>query len=287
MKVVLIVGSECNTKCKHCYIVDATRRSPKNAVETVMALKGQGHEVVIAGGEVLMEPEYLKAYQRAGQKHLLTNGILLKTNPELYDLMRDHGIEQLTFSIHFDIDARLRSVPERFVAERVREARQRGFRVQVTTLITPENVDGIAAMCERSVSYGVNILQFNRFVQMGRGEESQEHALSEEQIERFFSQVEEQRKRFSKDVLVIKPNGNFGPRPGSKGESLAYENKYCPAGIDLVGIDPDGKVYGCPFTMNDDAVIGRFVDGKIIIEKEFSDGRRDTCMAHLLHEKSR
>jgi len=32
---------------------------------------------------------------------------------------------------------------------------------------------------------------------------------------------------------------------------------YCPAGRDLVAIDPQNRVYGCPFSMHPNSVIGR------------------------------
>jgi len=283
-KVVIVVSNECNIKCKHCYLPEITPRSPEDTLEATVSLQNQGYGILIAGGEILLNPDYLKAYEQAGQTYLLTNGILLKQKPGLFDLIRQHGIRQLVFSLHFDIDKGLRSVPEMFVAERIKEAKQKGFTIKVTTVVTPENIADIDTMCERAITYGIDILQFNRFVQMGNDPDTEGYNLSDTQIQRFFDSVMNLRKRFPKELLEIRPNGNFGPRSGSKGDLLARENRYCPAGTGLMAIDSNNLVYGCPFTMRQDAVIGRYTNGKIVIERELLAGKKDTCIAHLLSD---
>lgn len=285
-KVVVVANSKCNMKCNHCYLSSVSRRrNPEDTLEVVISLQRKGHEVVIAGGEILLEPDYLKAYKQAGQTYLLTNGLLFKQKPELYGLVQNYGIKQLTFSIHFNIEDRLQSVPELFVVDRIREAKQRGFKVKVTTVVIPENVDSIGTMCGRAVKYGVNILQFDRFVQMGRGEGAEEYVLSDDQVRRFFDHIEEARRRFSKEQLEIRLHGNFGPRPGSRGDCLARENRYCPAGIGLLAIDPYDRVYGCPFAMHKNAIVGHYSNGKIVVKQGLLGNRRDTCIAHLLSSR--
>jgi MoaA/NifB/PqqE/SkfB family radical SAM enzyme len=277
-----MVNSECNVKCKHCYLPYSGSRDPENTLETVKQLQASGHSVVIAGSETLLNPDYLKAYQQAEQNYLLTNGILLDKGNSLYELLNQHGIEKLTFSIHFGIQKDLKSVPESLVARVVQESKRRGFQTQVTTTITSANYLSIDEICDKSVRYGADIIQFDRLVQIGRGTEMESEALTAEQIAEFFGQIVEVRKKYPKEVLEIKPHGNFGPRPGSKGETLANENSYCPAGRDLVAIDPQNRVYGCPFSMHPNSVIGRYENGRIVRNRELLDGRRDTCITHLL-----
>jgi MoaA/NifB/PqqE/SkfB family radical SAM enzyme len=278
MKVVLMVNSECNVQCKHCYLPYSGERTPEDTLRTVKQLQDNGHEVMIAGSETLLNPEYLKAYQQAGQDYLLTNGILLNQNPSLYDALKDHGIEKLGFSIHFGVQEDLKSVPENLVARVLKESKERGFITQVATTITSQNYQDVEEMCERSVEYGADMIQFLRFVQLGRGEQIGQNALTPEQIEEFFQQIDEAREKFPKSVLEIRPHGNFGPKPGSKGEAMARANNYCSAGKDLAAIDPENRVYGCPYSMG--SVIGRFEDGEIVIDIDIE--KRDTCIAHAL-----
>ena len=282
MKVVLMVNSGCNARCQHCYIPYTSARSPENALNTIAQLQENGHEVIVAGSEVLLDERYLACYEKAGQKYLLTNGIVLGQRPGLFERIRAHGIEELVISLHFDIDRSLRSVPDRVVKEHVIKAKRKGFRVKVVTIVTPGNCMSIASMCARAVEMGADTLQFNRFVRMGRGENRPELGMSAEQIDAFFAQIEEARDRYPRETLCIRPHGTFGPRAGSKGERLAHENRYCPAGIDLAAVDPDNKVYGCPFSMKEGAVIGYHENGKIIIEGELLCGKRNTCIAHEL-----
>lgn len=277
-----MVNSECNAKCKHCYLPYTGSRNPENALEAVKRLQANGHTVIIAGSETLLNPDYLKAYQQAGQKYLLTNGILLNQNKALYELLKQYGIEKLAFSIHFGIQNNLGSVPENLVASVLRESKKRGFQTQTTATITSANYSIIDEMCKKSIIYGANAIQFNRLVQIGRGNEMESNVLTREQISEFFKQIIEVRKKYSKSILEINIHGNFGPRPGSKGEILSIQNNYCLAGRNIVAIDPQNKVYGCPFSMHPKNIIGRYENGQLIIEKELLNERRDTCIAHLL-----
>jgi len=278
MQTILMLNSRCNAKCQHCYIPYHGERSPENAIETVKQLQSQGHQVIVAGSETLLNPEYLKAYQQAGQDYLLTNGIVLSKNPALYDKLQQHGIKQLTFSLILGIDD---CVSEDLVAKVLKESKERNFKTQITTVITSLNYDTIEQMCEKAVEYKADILQFNRFVKLGAGTNITDMALTEEQVSEFFEQIVHVREIYDKSTLEIRPHGSFGPRPGSKGELLAKENNYCPAGKDLVVIDPNDNVYGCPYTMS--TVIGKFENGEIKIEKDLLDGKRNVCLAHLVN----
>lgn len=279
MEVGLFVNSKCNAGCKHCYIEYSGERSPENTLETVKQLQSLGHKVTIAGSEVLLNPEYLKSYQQAGHDRVLTNGIILDQDKSLYDLLRAYGIEKLVFSIHFGIEKNLKSVPEELVARVIRESKMRGFVVWVLTVITPQNYDSIAEMCKRVAEYEVDTFYPMQIV----AHKPELSGLTPKQLEIFFSEIAKIKEQYSKSDLEIKLRGNFGPRPGSKkSEKAAKKNKFCPAGKDLVVIDPQNNVYGCPFLMQEKNIIGKYKDGEIIIEKDLLDGKRDTCIAHLL-----
>ena len=280
MNIIMMVNSECNAGCKHCYLPYSGSRNSEDALQMVKDLQSKGNTVEVAGSETLLDPEYLKAYQQAGQKHLLTNGILLEQDKSLYMLLRQYGIEMLGFSIHFGIQEDLNAVPEDLVARVIKESKEQGFKVQVAATITASNYDLIEEMCERSIDYGADKLKLYKIVRLGRA--SDMDTLSPEQVNVFFEQIDEARKRFPKSVLEIRPYGNFGPRPGSIGEALAKQNAYCPAGKDIVAIDPQNNVYGCPFTMGPENAIGKYKDGEIIITRELAGGRRDCCLIDII-----
>ncbi len=277
---ILMVSSECNAKCQHCYLPYTGSRNPDDTLDAVLRLQERGHQVILAGAENLMNPEYLKSYEAAGQKHILTNGLILNEDKSLYGLLKFHGIEELILSLHFGIENELKSVPETVVKEVIKEAKNRGFSVQVTTTITSQNYLQVQEMCEKARQYGADRLHFGRFIPAGRGRNNAHLKLDGTQVAEFFRQLLEVRGCYN--PLEIRAKGYFGPRPGSLGELLAEINCYCPAGIFTVTIDPDNNVYGCPFTMGKENIIGRFED-KIIIDRQILPEKRDTCIAHLVH----
>jgi len=281
MKVVLMVNSECNMKCTDCYIPYKGHRDPEETLETVMELQDKGISVIIAGSETLLNRDYLKSYKQTGQGYLLTNGVLLHGDESLYDQLREHEIEKIALSMHFGIEKIIKSFPEKKVAKVLEEANKRGFITQISTTITSMNYKMIEEMCKKASGYGADILHFNRFIRLGRGLNLPKLSINQEQVEEFFRQVTEMRKIYPKSTLEIDLQGSLGPRTGSKGEIMARENSYCPAGRDLIAIDPHNYVYGCPLTMN--SCIGRYENNRIVIERDLLEGRRDTCIANLIN----
>jgi MoaA/NifB/PqqE/SkfB family radical SAM enzyme len=278
MHVVLMVNSKCNKQCKHCYLPYTGFRTPTETLKTIDELQKDNHTITIAGSETLLDTDYLAAYKKIGQNYLLTNGILLNDNPLLYNLLQEAGIEKLIFSIHFGISDELNSVSENLVAKVIQESKKLGFKIQITTTITQENYCNISEMCEKSIQYEADILQFNRLILQGNSPLNDMKTLTEKQIEIFFQQILACREVYPKEILYIKPQGNFGPRPGSKGELLSIKNEYCPAGKNLVAIDPQNRVYSCPFLMTPNNIIGKYENGHIIIEQELSYLKRNTCL---------
>ena len=93
-QVVVMVNDKdsCNINCTHCYLPYSGKRSPEDTVRLIESLQEQGYQITIAGSETLMDREYLPAYQAAHQEYILTNGILLHQEPELFDELSDHAL---------------------------------------------------------------------------------------------------------------------------------------------------------------------------------------------------
>ena len=285
--VVIMASSKCNLKCGHCYLPYTSNRSPKDALEMVEALQNNGYNVLVAGSENLLDLDYLKSYQKAGQKHILTNGLVLEKDHSIYDELKKVGINYIILSLHFGMTEEFKSVPERTVAKVIREAKERKFLVQATTTITSKNYLAVDSMCSKGVEYGLDKLHFGRFIQMGRGESENNLALSEIQAQEFFDNLNKVRKRY-KGNLDVRVEGYFGPRPGSLGEELSKKGCYCPAGVLSFAVDPDDNVYGCPFTMGKNLVIGKYDNGKIKVDKiklvtKLLLYNRASCIAHKIH----
>lgn len=277
--IVLMANDKeaCNMGCSHCYLPYEGSRSPEDVVTLVEQLKSD-YRVVIAGSETLVDLGYLEAYEKAGQKYILTNGLLLAQEPEIFDHLEEHGIEEIRVSLHIGIQKDLHSVPERIVEDVVKQAKERGFEAQVAITISPENYQQVIEMCKKVHEMGADSINFIKYLKLGSAKDEDRELMTDDEKQEFFRLIQEARTIYAKDDLCIGLHGNFGPRKGSKGEALAKKNEYCIAGQKLFAIDPDGNVYGCPFLM--DEPIGQLTDDfKLDIVKILSCGERSRCLA--------
>ncbi|MFA6305302.1 MAG: radical SAM protein [Candidatus Gracilibacteria bacterium] len=282
-KVVLMVTdtASCNLNCGCCYLPYKGIRSPQSTLRIVENLRDK-FRLSIAGAENLLYPEYLKAYQAANQKYILTNGILLNQKPELFDLLKEYGIEEIQIS-YDPKDQKGGNKGLKEVVERVtRAAKEKGFWVRLGCVINAENYQEVDEMCDQVKATGADGVVFFNLMKSGNAKTQDKQALTEEQKEEFFQKVDEARKRFPKEEFEIRINGTFGPKKGSAGEKLAQENKYCPAGEQIFSVDPSDNVYGCPYLMETDP-IGQLVDeSRLEITNTLCNGDRSKCMADLL-----
>jgi len=280
--VVLMVNdkSDCNMNCTHCFLSYEGTRSPEDVIDLVDRFR-TNYRVIVAGSETLTNLGYLEAYRRAGQKYILTNGLLLHQKPELFDLLREYGIEEIQLSLHFGIQEDLHSVPEKIVRDVIQQAKVKGFRVQVAVTITTENCQNVEEMCSQVCEMEVDRIRFIKYLKFGSAREEDRLKLTDSERKTFFDLVDEARSKYDKAELTIQIASNFGPREGTKGEELAKCNQYCPAGEKLFVIAPNGQVYGCPYLM--EYPIGEMTeDFRLQITDSLCDGVRDKCLTDIL-----
>jgi len=278
-EVIIFLNSGCNARCSHCYLPYKGCRNPKESLDLVKKLKDDGYKVGCAGSEVLLDLDYLESYRAAGQKYVLTNGILISKDPKILDRIIYAGIEQVDISLHFNIHNELSAAPLDAVCEAIRQAKLYGLKVGLDTIISKANYADAESMCEKAHNLGVDAIKFFRFVKSGKGRNSSQEPLNEEEILHFGELIETAKKNFNKNDLEIKMFGNFGPLT-QKGKDLSAENRYCPAGVSSFSVSPDNIVYGCPFLM--EFPIGRLTDEGIVIERELCEGKRDRCLTDCL-----
>lgn len=280
--VVLMVNdkSDCNMNCTHCFLGYEGTRSPEEVVGLVDRFR-TNYRVIVAGSETLTDLGYLEAYRRAGQKYILTNGLLLHQKPELFGLLRDIGIEEIQLSLHFGIQEDLHSVSERIVRDVIQKAKAEGFRVQVAVTITPENYQNVKEMCGQVRGMEVDRIRFIKYLKFGSAREEDRSKLTDPERKTFFDLVDNARRKYDKAELTIQIAGNFGPREGTRGEELAKCNRYCPAGEKLFVIAPNGQVYGCPYLM--EYPIGELTeDLRLQITDSLCGDMRNKCLTDIL-----
>lgn len=202
--VVLMVNdkSDCNMNCTHCFLSYEGTRSPEEVVELVDQFR-TNYRVIVAGSETLTNLGYLEAYRRAGQKYILTNGLLLHQKPELFGLLRDYGIEEIQLSLHFGIQEDLHSVPERIVRDVIQKAKAEGFRVQIAVTITSENCQNVEEMCSQVREMEVDRIRFIKYLKFGSAREEDRSKLTDSERKTFFDLVGEARSKYDKAELTI------------------------------------------------------------------------------------
>lgn len=276
-EAILMLNSRCNAKCRHCYIPYKGERDPEEALETTKKLMDNGYKVKFSGSENLLNPEYLKCYLEAGQDYILSNGIILARKTDIFSRLKDHGIKMVILSHNFDKIESLDSVFGTIVGKAVENSITNGLKVRLSTLISASNFTNVLDYCRMAREMGVSGIRFYRYMRIGNASIDRKLVIGKEQQEIFFELIQEARGWYAERELEINLAAGFDPMPGSKGEALSKENRFCPAGETLFAITPDNKVYGCPFLIDEGMEIGRLIDYRIVVYK--NEARRDSCIA--------
>lgn len=272
-RVIKILScSDCNIRCKHCYISFKGNFSDDDLYEIVDKL-ADNHEIRINGTEPLLHKGYLKALKKAQQKLILTNGLVFKDNYDYIDELKAIGIETIGISYHFDIHESISLVSKEYLNILFAEIIKRGLNVQVMTTITSKNYKKVPEYCNYCFEKGIKKIRFTNFISQGNAKELEDALiLSDEDRYDFFRIIDDMRSIYSKDVLEIQRCGSFGSDVDNK------KKFNCTAGYDSIVITPDYEVYPCLFFAKKGNEIGYYENGNIYIRDDFKNDERE-CMA--------
>lgn len=275
-KVVIMACSDCNTHCKHCYVSYNGNFDSEKLYQICQNLSKR-YWTQLNGTELLLHPDYLKSLELIKQDFLLTNGIEFQKNPTLIDNISKIGIKHVGMSYHFGIHEQISSVSREIVEENIPKLYKVGITTDIRVTITRDNLSLIPEMCKKTLELGATCIKFTNYIHMGSATDlSTKNILQEEDLRNFFEILEQERKKYPRNVLNIERCGSFGNDCNRKC------NFKCPAGKDYVVITPDLNVYPCLFLAKPSFEIGKLIDGKIIIFKEIpNDGYK--CLANELH----
>jgi radical SAM protein with 4Fe4S-binding SPASM domain len=181
----LQITGKCNLRCRHCYLGDDAGR--ELGVEQVLrALREfeemQGLRVLLTGGEPLLHSRFDEINELLPDLFLRT---VLFTNGTL--LTRDRLRRLKVHEIQVSIDG-MQQAHERLrgagtwepALDALRRAKDAGFGVSVSTMVTPENLSEFDAMEELFHSLGVREWTVDVPCPSGRMKEHQELTVSPE-----------------------------------------------------------------------------------------------------------
>lgn len=280
-EVILMACSSCNIKrCEHCYISYEGDRNPEELKKIASTLV-DNYEVYINGAEVLVNKEYFDSYKIVNQNWMLTNGFEIYRNPDILDFLKDRGIEIVEMSYHFGIQDKISKINNAMLEKNIGYLKAKGMKFKLLVTINTENYNMIDQMCEKAIELGAYGIEFTNFLNQGNARNMDLfNLLSLNQINEFFEQLLKVRKKYPKDKLVIDRSGLFGKNQNS---SSCHFN--CPAGRDMVVITPDNNVYSCLFLAKPGLEIGKYINGKILLNNEI-DNDGELCLAQELCNKN-
>lgn len=272
-EVTIMTCSNCNTKCKHCYISYDGNFEQRDLYNLCEILKKK-YRVLLNGTEILLHPEYFSSLKLIGQNFLLTNGIELEKNPNIIKRLAEVGIKYIGISYHFGIHNDISTVKEEIIKRSITSLQEYGIGTDLRVTINSHNYQLIQEMCEKALLLKATGIKFTNYMQMGAALQlEKENILSDEQILEFFRLLEKVRLIYSKEQLLIRRCGSFGKNHISNNAKFS-----CTAGKESVVITPDLNVYPCFFLAKKGMEIGHVEEGKIIIDYPIEhDGSK--CLA--------
>ena len=275
-QVTIMSCSDCNANCEHCYISYEGNLSGKELLDMCKNFDGK-YKIIINGTEVLLHDDYFDALKISNQNRVLTNGIIIYTHPEILDKIKACDINKVAMSYHFD--SNVSHVSQKMVEDCIKIIKDKGMEPELMCTITKENYDKIDEILKKVHDLGVKTIRFFNCLNIGNNLINEnDNILNEDELNTFFDNIYEERKKYPIEELRIKRNGTFG-----KDERKSPNKFRCPAGVDEVVITPSLDVYPCIYMTKKGYEIGKYVDGKIMLYDVGNTG--DKCIAQEVFNK--
>lgn len=259
--VILMTCSDCNTKCRHCYICYEGNMTEEQVQRLIGEFSGK-YNTSINGTEVIIHPEFFKAFKLIGQTRLMTNGIEIINNPDILTELKKNGIERISISYHIGIHDNISAINENLIMKVIDLSKKYSMKVRLMVTVNKYNYRNVKEICKKAIALGVDSIRFTNYLKCGNAEDLPDDYLTDSQIVEFLTLIEEVRKIYSKDFLEVKRCGTFG-----SGYGKVRSNFVCPAGTNLVAITPEMNVYPCNFLTKPGFEIGIVESGIIYVTK--------------------
>lgn len=271
--VTLMLCSECNNDCSHCYISFKGHFNDEQLSHIVPNLMNK-YGVLMNGTEPILFDEYFKYFKMAGNDSIMTNGIALIDNIDLMEKLQENGISVIMLSYHYGIQDEISGIKTEQLDKLVKQLTTYGFTVKLMCSLSTENYMYIDECCKKAYELGAKIVRFTNFIDQGCAQDNFQDSvfLNREQINYVLNEIERQRSIYDKDELYIERCGTFGPKqdePERKFGCLDVNN--------MAVVTPDRKVYGCIFDTSPGNEIGYLDDDDKIMLYDDAKGNKGYC----------
>ena len=273
--IKIMTCSNCNMKCKQCYIAYKGNFESKQLFEVVSLLRKK-YEIYLNGTEPLLN-NYLDTYKISNEKLILTNGLVFKKNLDLVDKIKETGVNRICMSYQYEIQKDIESVSLNFLDEIFPKVRDKGIDVEMMCTITSKNYDKLEEICEKAISLKANYLYLIEYMYQGNAHSKMDGKLklTDRMRKKFFKNLKAVREKYDITDLYIYRSGNFG------NDQINNKKVVCEAGTNIVTMTPDYKIYPCNLLIDEKYCIGYFDGEKIYINKEKRDElclNSDSCL---------
>ena len=266
IKIQWKITNKCNLKCKHCYLgkLDGFELPYETTIKIAdMIIDSNVMEVTISGGECLTYngiEDIIKKFIDNGIKvDVFTNAILLKKILDKIDLTILNK-ELLLFYVSVD---GLKETHEKIrgkntfdkTIDNIKYAISKGYTVVTNTVINKINYCDIIDMVTLLKTIGVKDVQLSNLIIQGSASKDLKISMNEQiALKEKINDLYKKHPEFGYIYYSEVPDSD-GTRKVytfSKGKKnyIGNDNWKCTAGVARVTIDPNGKVYCCPFIKN-------------------------------------
>jgi len=263
IKIQWKITNKCNLKCKHCYLgkLNGFELDFDKVMEiTDTIINSNVMEVTLSGGECLtykgIETVIEKLLINDIKVDIFTNALLLKNVLNKIDKkIKDKS--KLLFYVSVDglkenhEKIRGKNTFDRTI-ENIRYAIEKGYPVVTNTVINKINYNDIIDMVVLLKTMGVKDVQLSNLIVQGNATNDLKVDLkSQMQLKDKLSILYKEHPEFGYIYYSEVPDED-GLRKvyslnSKKDEYIGNDNWKCTAGVARVTIDPNGKVYCCPF----------------------------------------
>ena len=263
IKIQWKLTNKCNLHCRHCYLgnLDGYEMSFEKAMNiTDNIINSNVMEVTLSGGECLtykgIEDIIKKFLQNDIKVDVFTNALLLKN---LLDKIDNDINDKNLLSFYVSVDG-LKESHEKIrgkntfsrTIDGIKYAISKGYSVVTNTVINRINYNDIIDMIILLKTIGVKDVQLSNLILQGNATKDLTIGLKEQlALKDKLNILYKEHKEFGYIYYSEVPDeeGIRKVYSISKGKNnyIGNDNWKCTAGIARVTINPNGKVYCCPF----------------------------------------
>ena len=252
----------CNLKCMHCGSraghVRSSELTTAECLDLVDQMAALGtREITLIGGEAYLRRDWIEILRRIhghGILCLIQTGARNLTDERL-EQAKAAGLAGIGVSIDglADLHDRVRGVPGSFgqAISALSRAKALGLSISVNTQIGAETLPHLAPLMDRIIEAGATHWQIQLTVAMGNAVDNPELLLQPHRLIAVMPELARLYREGAKRgmTMVVGNNiGYFGPYEslwrGFGNEAVHWTG--CSAGQNVIGIEADGTIKGCP-----------------------------------------